>query len=87
MYFPFSILIFVVSFKAFLAIVKPGDIKKEYILLAAVVQSIKDNRAEVAVLKTHDTWFGVTYQEDKEKVMESFRDLVKKGVYKEQLFS
>ena len=75
------------GFKEFLANVKPGEIKKEYLLPAVVDQLIKENRAEVAVLKTHDTWFGVTYQEDKEKVMESFRDLVKKGVYKEQLFS
>ena len=48
---------------------------------------IQENKAEVAVLKTHDTWFGVTYQEDKEKVKESFKELVKKGVYKEELFS
>ena len=48
---------------------------------------IKENKAEVSVLKTHDTWFGVTYQEDKETVMEAFNNLVKKGVYKAPLFS
>ncbi|HIX28334.1 MAG TPA: nucleotidyltransferase, partial [Candidatus Blautia stercoravium] len=75
------------GFVNFLAGVKPGEIKKEYLLPAVVDQLIQENKAEVAVLKTHDTWFGVTYQEDKEKVMESFKELVKKGVYKEQLFS
>lgn len=75
------------GFVDFLAGVKPGEIKKEYLLPAVVDQLIQENKAEVAVLKTHDTWFGVTYQEDKEKVMESFKELVKKGVYKEQLFS
>ena len=75
------------GFVDFLAEVKPGEIKKEYLLPAVVDQLIQENKAEVAVLKTHDTWFGVTYQEDKEKVMESFKELVKKGVYKEELFS
>ncbi|MFQ6807583.1 MAG: NDP-sugar synthase [Blautia sp.] len=75
------------GFKEFLAGVKPGDIKKEYLLPAVVDQLIKENKAEVSVLKTHDTWFGVTYQEDKETVMESFRGLVEKGVYKNPLFS
>ena len=66
------------GFVDFLAEVKPGEIKKEYLLPAVVDQLIQENKAEVAVLKTHDTWFGVTYQEDKEKVMESFKELVKK---------
>lgn len=41
----------------------------------------------VKVLDSHDKWFGVTYKEDKESVMEAFRDLIGKGVYKEDLFS
>ena len=52
-----------------------------------VIKTIKENRAEVSVLKTHDTWFGVTYQEDKEMVMKSFKDLEEKGVYKNPLFA
>lgn len=75
------------GFKEFLADVKPGDIKKEYLLPAVVDQLIKENKAEVSVLKTHDTWFGVTYQEDKETVMEAFSKLVKKGIYQAPLFS
>lgn len=30
---------------------------------------------------------GITYKEDKESVMEAFRSLIEKGVYKEDLFS
>lgn len=74
------------GFKEFLSETKPEEIKKEYLLPTVVDQLIKADEAEVAVLKTHDTWFGVTYQEDKEKVMEAFKELVEKGVYKEQLF-
>ena len=73
-------------FGEFLAGVKPGDIKKEYLLPGVVDQMIKEGKAEVSVLKTHDTWFGVTYQEDKEAVMKSFRELEEKGVYTHPLF-
>ena len=75
------------GFRKFLAKTKPEELKKEYLLPTVVDSMIKEGTAQVAVLKTHDTWFGVTYQEDKEKLMESFKELVRKGIYKEQLFS
>ena len=75
------------GFTQFLKGVEPGNLKKEYLLPAVVDQLIQEGKAKVSVLKTHDTWFGVTYQEDKEKVMEAFRELTEKGVYKEPLFS
>ena len=75
------------GFAEFLAGVQPGDIKKEYLLPGVVDQMIKEGKAEVSVLKTHDTWFGVTYQEDKEIVMKSFKELEEKGVYTNPLFS
>ncbi|OUN90324.1 nucleotidyltransferase family protein [Blautia sp. An46] len=74
------------GFVEFLAGVQPGDIKKEYLLPGVVDQMIKEGKAEVSVLKTHDTWFGVTYQEDKEIVMKSFKELEEKGVYTNPLF-
>ena len=37
-------------------------------------------------LDTQDKWFGVTYQEDKEAVVEAIRKLIADGVYKEKLF-
>ena len=74
------------GFAEFLAGVQPGDIKKEYLLPGVVDQMIKEGKAEVSVLKTHDTWFGVTYQEDKEIVMKSFKELEEKGVYTNALF-
>lgn len=74
------------GFAEFLAGVQPGDIKKEYLLPGVVDQMIKEGKAEVSVLKTHDTWFGVTYQEDKEIVMKSFKELEEKGAYTNPLF-
>ena len=50
-------------------------------------EAIKSGKASVEVLKSHDKWFGVTYKEDKELVVNSIRALVDKGVYPEKIFS
>ena len=42
---------------------------------------LKDGRAKISVLETHDKWFGITYAADKEKVIAEFKKLVDKGVY------
>ena len=39
------------------------------------------------VLETKDKWFGVTYKEDKEAVVQSFKKLIEDGVYREELYS
>jgi hypothetical protein len=39
------------------------------------------------VLETTDRWFGVTYHEDHPFVVESFKQLVEKGVYQADLYS
>ena len=36
--------------------------------------------------KTKDKWFGVTYKEDKESVVQSFKKLIEDGVYREELY-
>lgn len=74
------------GFVEFLKGVEPGDIKKEYLLPTMIDQLIQQKKAEVTVLETSSNWFGVTYQEDKQTVVEAFRDLIARGVYKEKLF-
>lgn len=66
---------------------KPGDLKAEYLLPGIVDGLLKKGRATVKVLETKDRWFGVTYKEDKQSVVDSFRKLIADGVYKEKLFS
>ncbi|MCI8418042.1 MAG: nucleotidyltransferase [Lachnospiraceae bacterium] len=75
------------GFEKFLANIKPGDIKAEYLLPTIVDGLIRSGEASVRVLETRDKWFGVTYKEDKQSVMEAFQSLIAKGVYKEKLFS
>ena len=75
------------NFVEFLSNIPEGDIKKEYLLPSIVDDQIQSGKAEVTVLETKDKWFGVTYKEDKQIVMDSFKALVEAGVYKEKLFS
>ena len=39
------------------------------------------------MLRTDDTWYGMTYKEDVPAVKESFRKMLEKGVYREELFA
>ena len=73
------------GFVEFLQGVKEGEIKKEYLLPEMIDQLIKAGKAKVDVLETKDTWFGVTYQEDKASVTEAFKKLVEEGVYPSNL--
>lgn len=75
------------GFPTFLDSLKEGDIKSEYLLPTIVDERIQSGKADVTVLETKDKWFGVTYQEDKEFVIQSIKALVKNGVYPEKLFS
>lgn len=74
------------GFTEFLGGLSAEDIKKEYLLPELVDRLIKEDRAQVDVLETKDTWFGVTYQEDKETVMNAFSELTENGVYPKGLY-
>ncbi|MBQ7371064.1 MAG: nucleotidyltransferase, partial [Blautia sp.] len=56
------------GFVDFLADESGDPMKKEYLLPILIDQLIKEDAADVTVLETKDTWFGVTYQDDKEAV-------------------
>lgn len=73
-------------FAKFLDSMKGNETKAEFLLPEVVGSLLKENKAEVRVLTSNDRWFGVTYKEDKEQVVRSFRNLYEKGCYPEQLF-
>ena len=75
------------NFINFLDNIKEGDIKAEYLLPEIVAKMLREGRATVKVLESHDKWYGITYQEDKEKVKEYFKMLVDNGVYPAKLWS
>lgn len=69
------------GFVDFLRNIPEGDLKSEYLLPVIIDRLLKEKAAEVRVLETEETWFGVTYQEDKDSVKESFKKLTEQGVY------
>lgn len=74
------------GFQKFLEGLDESDIKSEYLLPTIIGQLLKEKAASVKVLETADKWFGVTYQEDKQTVINAFHDLVDKGVYRSPLY-
>ena len=62
-------------------------VKKEYLLPIYIDQLLKEGKVSVRVLPTADTWFGITYKEDKPAVAKAFEELYQKGVYRDELFS
>ena len=75
------------GFPEFLNSLSEGDIKSEYLLPKIIDKLVQSGRARVKVLNTPDKWFGVTYKEDKQAVVDAIRELIRQGVYKEKLFS
>lgn len=69
------------GFSEFLRQTDPEDSKAEYLLPSVIDQMLKSGQAVVKVLPTPDKWFGVTYAQDKDSVVEAFRQLTEAGVY------
>ena len=63
------------------------NIKAEFFIPLAVDRLINNGKATMKVLATPDSWFGVTYQDDKPRVLKAIRDLVDEGVYPENLWA
>jgi hypothetical protein len=66
---------------------KGGDLKSECYIPSTVNDLVAAGQARVKVLRTDDSWFGVTYREDRARVVDSVRQLIARGVYPERLWS
>lgn len=67
--------------------VPANPLKAEYLIPIYIGDLLKKDQMSVKVLRTNDTWYGMTYHEDVAAVKESFRQMLAEGVYKEELFS
>lgn len=67
--------------------VEQNPLKAEYLIPSFIGELLKQGKMSVKVLKTNDTWYGMTYKEDVMSVKESFQKMLEKGLYKEELFS
>lgn len=65
---------------------KENPMKCEYFLPNVVGELIQEGKAEVTLLKSYDKWYGVTYKEDKQMVMDAIRKMKEDGLYPEKLW-
>ena len=61
--------------------------KSEWYIPFVVDELVQEGKADVAVLPTDSSWFGVTYREDKPFVMDEIAKLVAAGEYPQALFA
>ena len=74
-------------FAAFLTENLPKNpLKCEYFLPFVVDELIREEKAEVTVLKSRDRWYGVTYREDKPVVVKAIQSLKDQGLYPQKLW-
>jgi len=63
-----------------------NPMKCEYFLPSVVSRLVEEKRATVAVLKSADKWYGMTYKEDKPVVMAAIAKMKEEGLYPENLW-
>ena len=74
------------SFGEFVERIPENPMKSECYLPMSVGEAMKAEKSTVRVYSTDAKWYGVTYSEDKEKVMNGLRALVDGGVYPDGLW-
>ena len=74
------------GFERFLNDTPAEDLKSEYLLPTIIGDLLMEGKVSVKVLKSEDQWFGVTYKEDREAVMNAVRKLIENGVYPASLY-
>ena len=73
------------AFKAFLT-ENSQELKAEFYIPTLVNDMIKSGKATCQVLDTTAKWFGVTYADDRQMVVDKIQALVDAGVYPNKLF-
>ena len=67
--------------------VPAAPLKAEYLIPTFIGEQLAEGKMSVKVLRTNDTWYGMTYKEDVAAVKESFRKMLDAGVYQSDLFA
>ena len=60
--------------------------KAEALLPVAASQIIKDNKGKIKVFTSEESWFGMTYAEDKQVVKDAIAEKIASGYYPEKLW-
>ena len=75
------------GFRKFLDNTSQKDLKAEYLLPTLIGQLLRKNRIGVKVLKSQEQWFGVTYKEDKDAVVNALKKLTEEESYPSVLYT
>lgn len=76
------------GFKEFFEKEVPANpLKSEYLIPIFIGELLEQGKMSVKVLRTNDIWYGMTYKEDVAVVKDSFKKMLEKGLYKEDLFT
>lgn len=67
--------------------VSKDPLKAEYLLPVFIGELMNEGKMSVKVLRSNDTWYGMTYHEDVASVKDSFKKMLDSGIYKTDLFS
>lgn len=78
--------VFESAFHSFLESNKNNLEKCEFYLASPINKVIQDKTATIKVLDTDAIWYGVTYKEDKQPVVDAIQALTNKGIYPERLW-
>jgi len=65
---------------------KGQELKSEFYLPFVMDSLINSGKAEIAMRHSKDSWFGVTYKEDRPMVQQALNNLVASGAYPGKLF-
>ena len=63
-----------------------SELKSEYLIPSVINDLIQAGDESVHILNSSESWFGVTYKEDKPYVVGEIQKLIEKGVYPQKLF-
>ena len=65
---------------------KKNPLKCEYFLPSVVTRLLEEDKATVSVLTSKDKWYGVTYKEDKQVVVDAIQSMKDDGVYPDEVW-
>ncbi len=63
-----------------------NPLKGEFLLPLTADQLLKENKAKIKIMTSKDRWFGVTYKEDRQSVVDALQSMKDKGLYPEKLW-
>lgn len=62
------------------------DLKSELDIPTSVDKFVKSGEITIKILMSNERWFGVTYRDDKPFVVESIKNMIRKGIYPARIY-